>query len=42
MFMIFCDVILLVMKLIIDRYIVLLLLKLIKNYINDIVLIKVN
>lgn len=42
MFMIFCNVILLVMKLIIDRYIVLLLLKLIKNYINDIVLIKVN
>lgn len=42
MFMIFCIVILLVMKLIIDRYIVLLLLKLIKNYINDIVLIKVN
>lgn len=40
--MIFCNVILLVMKLIIDRYIVLLLLKLIKNYINDIVLIKVN
>lgn len=42
MFMIFCNVILLVMKLIIDRYIVLLLLKFIKNYINDIVLIKVN
>lgn len=42
MFMIFCNVILLVMKLIIDRYIVLLLLKLIKNYINDKVLIKVN
>lgn len=40
--MIFCDVILLVMKLIIDRYIVSLLSKLIKNYTNDTVLIKVN
>lgn len=40
--MIFCDVILLAMKLIIDRYIVSLLSKLIKNYTNDTVLIKVN
>lgn len=40
--MIFCNVILLVMKLIIDRYIVSLLSKLIKNYTNDKVLIKVN
>lgn len=40
--MIFCNVILLVMKLIIDRYIVSLLSKLIKNYTNDTVLIKVN
>lgn len=40
--MIFCDVILLVMKLIIDRYVVSLLSKLIKNYTNDTVLIKVN
>lgn len=39
--MIFCNVILLVMKLIIDRYIVSLLSKLIKNYTNDTVLIKV-
>lgn len=39
--MIFCNVILLVMKLIIDRYIVLLLSKF-KNYTNDTVLIKVN
>lgn len=41
-FMIFCNVILLVMKLIIDRYVVSLLSKLIKNYTNDTVLIKVN
>lgn len=40
--MIFCNVILLVMKLIIDRYVVSLLSKLIKNYTNDTVLIKVN
>lgn len=40
--MIFCNVILLVMKLIIDRYIVSLLSKLIKNYTNDTVLIKGN
>lgn len=40
--MIFCNVILLVMKLIIDRSIVSLLSKLIKNYTNDTVLIKVN
>lgn len=40
--MIFCNVILLVMKLIIYRYIVSLLSKLIKNYTNDTVLIKVN
>lgn len=40
--MIFCNVILLVMKLIFDRYIVSLLSKLIKNYTNDTVLIKVN
>lgn len=44
--MIFCNVILLVMKLIIDRYnhryIVSLFSKLIKNYTNDTVLIKVN
>lgn len=40
--MIFCNVILLVMKLIIDRYIVSLLSKFIKNYTNDTVLIKVN
>lgn len=40
--MIFCIVILLVMKSIIDRYIVSLLSKLIKNYTNDKVLIKVN
>lgn len=40
--MIFCNVILLVMKLIIDRYIVSLLSKLIKNYTNDTVLFKVN
>lgn len=40
--MVFCNVILLVMKLIIDRYIVSLLSKLIKNYTNDTVLIKVN
>lgn len=40
--MIFCNVILLVMKLIIDRYTVSLLSKLIKNYTNDTVLIKVN
>lgn len=40
--MIFCIVILLVMKSIIDRYIVSLLSKLIKNYTNDTVLIKVN
>lgn len=40
--MIFCNVILLVIKLIIDRYIVSLLSKLIKNYTNDTVLIKVN
>lgn len=40
--MIFCNVILLVMKLIIDRYKVSLLSKLIKNYTNDKVLIKVN
>lgn len=40
--MIFCNVILLVMKLIIDRYIVSLLSKLIKNNTNDSVLIKVN
>lgn len=38
--MIFCNVILLVMKLIIDRYIVSLLS--IKSYTNDTVLIKVN
>lgn len=40
--MIFCNVILLVMKLIIDRYIVSLLSKFIKNYTNDTVLFKVN
>lgn len=40
--MIFCNVILLVMKLIFDRYRVSLLSKLIKNYTNDTVLIKVN
>lgn len=40
--MIFRNVILLVMKLIIDRYIVSLLSKLIKNYTNDTVLIEVN
>lgn len=40
--MVFCNVILLVMKLIFDRYIVSLLSKLIKNYTNDTVLIKVN
>lgn len=40
--MIFCNVILLVMKLIIDRYKVSLLSKLIKNYTNDTVLIKGN
>lgn len=40
--MIFCNVILLVMKLIFERYIVSLLSKLIKNYTNDTVLIKVN
>lgn len=40
--MIFCNVILFVMKLIIDRYVVSLLSKLIKNYTNDTVLIKVN
>lgn len=40
--MIFCNVILFVMKSIIDRYVVSLLSKLIKNYTNDTVLIKVN
>lgn len=40
--MIFCNVILLVMNLIFDRYIVSLLSKLIKNYTNDTVLIKGN